>query len=239
VIVLPAMSSAQAASWHGVMDVHEELKDGWTLVGGQMVHLHCAEAGRAPARPTNDVDTVIDVRARPKMLEVFTQVLVKLGFSAAGISAEGIQHRWIRGEATIDVLLPDGVGERTASRTGATASPTIPTPGGTQALERSSSVEVAVAGRVGSVQRPSLVGALIMKAAAHSAVGDPAKGRHRGDFVVLASLIAARDFRGVELTKKDRKRIADMIAAVRADSKTMTGIEDAAQHLDRLERASG
>ncbi|MCE0536767.1 hypothetical protein LWF15_14765 [Kineosporia rhizophila] len=77
-----------------------------------------------------------------------------------------------------------------------------------------------------------------MKAAAHSAVGDPAKGRHRSDFLTLASLIAARDFREVELTKKDRRRLADMIAAVRADAQLMTGAEDSANTLSRLERAS-
>jgi hypothetical protein len=32
-IVLPAMSGPQAASWHGVMDLHERLDYGWTLVG--------------------------------------------------------------------------------------------------------------------------------------------------------------------------------------------------------------
>ncbi len=98
---------------------------------------------------------------------------------------------------------------------------------------------VSVEGREGSVRRPTLVGALIMKAAAHSAIGDPAKGRHRSDFVTLASLIAARDFRGVELTKKDRRRLKDMIAAVRSDTEVMTGIEDAENTLIRLERASG
>ncbi|WP_285616264.1 hypothetical protein [Kineosporia sp. NBRC 101677] len=220
------------------MDLHEKLGDGWTLVGGQMVHLHCAEASHAPTRPTNDIDTVIDVRARPNMLQIFTQVLVGLGFRASGISAEGIQHRWVRGQATIDVLLPDGVGEKAALRTGVTASPTLPTPDGTQALDRSESVLVSVEGREGSVRRPTLVGALVMKAAAHSAVGDPAKGRHRSDFLTLASLIAARDFREVELTKKDRRRLADMIAAVRADAQLMTGAEDSANTLSRLERAS-
>ena len=34
-IVLPAMSRGQAASWHAIMDVHERLGDGWTLIGGQ------------------------------------------------------------------------------------------------------------------------------------------------------------------------------------------------------------
>jgi hypothetical protein len=232
------MSSAQAASWNGVMDLHTKLDDGWTIVGGQMVHLYCAEAGRTPIRPTDDVDTVIDVRARPNMLQIFTQTLVGLGFKAAGISAEGIQHRWVRDEAVLDVLLPDGVGEKAASRTGATDSPTIPTPGGTQALERSESVAVSVEGRVGSVRRPTLVGALVMKAAAHTAVGDPSKGRHRSDFATLASLVAARDFRGIVLTKKDRRRLADMIIATRADTEAMAGIEDAGESLDRLERAT-
>jgi hypothetical protein len=33
-----------------------------------MVHLHCAEHGYDPPRPTDDVDTVIDVRADPGLL---------------------------------------------------------------------------------------------------------------------------------------------------------------------------
>jgi hypothetical protein len=141
-IALPAMSGAQAASWHGIMDLHERLDHGWTLIGGQLVHLHCAEHGHAPARPTDDIDTVIDVRTYRDMLQTFTSTLVELGFTAAGVSAEGIQHRWIRGDAVMDVLLPDGVGDRAASRKGAAGSPTIPTPGGTQALQRSESVAV-------------------------------------------------------------------------------------------------
>jgi hypothetical protein len=69
-------------------------------------------------------------------------------------------------------------------------------------------------------------------------VGDPSKGRHRSDFATLASLVAARDFRGIVLTKKDRRRLADMIIATRADTEAMAGIEDAGESLDRLERAT-
>jgi hypothetical protein len=237
-IVLPAMSGPQAASWHGIMDLHERLDYGWTLVGGQMVHLHCAEREYAPPRPTDDVDTVIDVRTEANMLQIFTETLVGLGFTTDGISAEGIQHRWVRDEAVLDVLLPDGIGERAASRTGATGSPTIATPGGTQALDRSESVLVTVAGREGHVCRPSLVGALVMKAAAHTAVGDPAKGRHRSDFATLAALVAARDFRDVSLSKKDRKRLRDVLAATRADRAVMLDLDDAEENLNRLERAA-
>ncbi|HEY3715583.1 MAG TPA: hypothetical protein VGL39_13740 [Jatrophihabitantaceae bacterium] len=189
------------------MDLHERLDDGWTSVGGQLVHLHCAERDYAPLRPTNDIDTVIDIRARSNMLQIFTQTLVELGFTSGGISAEGIEHRWVRGEAVIDVLLPDGVGAMVASRTGATGSPTIETPGGTQALRRTESVPVTIEGREGFVRRPNIVGALVMKAAAHTAIGDAAKGRHRFDFATLAALVAARDFRGVDLNQKDRRRL--------------------------------
>jgi hypothetical protein len=236
-VAMPAMSSAQTASWLGLMALHERLDQGWTLVGGQLVHLHCAERGSSPPRPTDDIDTVVDVRAEPRMLETFTRVLLELGF-VPDTSGDELQHRWRRAEAQIDVLLPDGIGQRAATRKGAGGAPTLPTPGGTQALARSETVTVLVAGRTGAVRRPNLVGALVMKAAAHTAVGDAARGRHRIDFVCLAGLIAARDLRNVPLNAKDRKRLRDMVAACRADHRAM-GLDGAGAALDRLALAAG
>lgn len=57
------MPAEQTASWLGLLDLYARLSEGWTLIGGQLVHLHCAERGHFPVRPTNDADTVIDVRA--------------------------------------------------------------------------------------------------------------------------------------------------------------------------------
>jgi hypothetical protein len=236
-ILMPAMSAAQAASWQGLMDLHDKVPTGWTLVGGQLVHLHCAERGAYPERPTDDVDTVVDVRAATDMLETFTQGLLDLDFKP-DMSGEGLQHRWRRGAAQIDVLLPEGVGERTAARPGAGGAPTLPTPGGTQALTRSEPLMLEVEGRVGTVRRPNLVGALVMKAAAHTAVGDVGLGRHRLDFVTLSALVARNDFRETELNKKDRMRLRDMLAACRADAIAMEP-QHAAESLNRLERAGG
>jgi hypothetical protein len=233
-IVLPAMPSEQTASWLGLLDLHERLAEGWTLIGGQLVHLHCAERGQFPVRPTNDADTVIDVRADPEMLATFTKTLTDLGFESAGISAEGLQHRWIRGEASIDVLLPDGIGERASLRQGDTGSPTLPTAGGTQALQRSETIGVTVAGREGSVRRPNLVGGLVGKAAALSNAGDPGLGRHRRDFAILAGLLTAQDFRSEALTKKDRQRLRAMVAAVRKDRVLLLDILGAEVSLNRL-----
>jgi hypothetical protein len=115
VIVLPAMSDAQAASWHALMDIHERLSTGWTLIGGQLVHLHCAQRDQSPPRPTDDADAVVDVRASADMLHKFTQALLDLGFTSAGVSGEGFEHRWIKDQAILDVLLPEGVGESLGS----------------------------------------------------------------------------------------------------------------------------
>jgi len=235
-IVMPVMSTGQSASWLGLMDLYERLDSGWTLVGGQLVHLHCAERGFQPERPTDDVDTVVDVRASSDMLATFTSALAELGFTPV-TSGDGVQHRWLRREAQIDVLLPDGVGERASSRLGAGGAPTIPTAGGTQALGRSQAVAVEVDGRAGHVLRPSLVGALVMKAAAHT-IADAARGRHRLDFVTLAALVGRADFSDDDLTKKDCLRLKDMVSACRADPIAMEP-SHADLSLERLSRAAG
>ncbi|MHA3838279.1 hypothetical protein ACXR8F_21405 [Terrabacter sp. AAH1] len=236
VVAMPAMSAAQSASWLALMDLHDAVREGWTLVGGQLVHLHCAERGASPERATTDADTVVDVRMAPGMLETFTRALQGLGFTP-DTSGDGLQHRWRREEAQVDVLLPDGIGERATSRLGVGGAPTLSTPGGTQALARTSAVSVEVDGRVGTVLRPNLLGALVMKAAAHDAVGDAARGRHRSDFVVLAGLLGRRDITSEALTKKDRQRLRLMIAACRADPGAMA-IANAADALTRLEIAA-
>lgn len=188
------MPAEQTASWMGLLDLHERLADGWTLIGGQLVHLHCAARGRFPVRPTNDADRVIDV------------------------------------------LLPDGIGGRASLRQGVTGSPTLATAGGTQALQRSETIAVSVAGREGYVRRPDLVGALVGKAAALSNAGDPGLGRHRRDFVILAGLLTARDFRKEELTKKGRQRLRVMVAAAKKDRALLLEVPDAENSLDRLLR---
>jgi len=75
------MGEAQRQSWHALMDLYERVNAGWTLIGGQLVHLHCAERGTSPTRPTNDIDTVVDIRASQLMLATFTGVLKDMGFT--------------------------------------------------------------------------------------------------------------------------------------------------------------
>jgi hypothetical protein len=52
--------------------------------------------------------------------------------------------------------------------------------------------------------------------------------------VILAGLLTARDFRGEELTKKDRQRLRAMVAAVRKDRVLLLDILGAEVSLNRL-----
>ena len=182
---------------------------------------------------------MLDVRAVPGMLAVFTGTLQALGYEPQ-TSGDGLQHRWTRTVgvdghgvpvvAQVDVMVPEGVGERASSRVGAGGAATLETPGGSQALSRSEAVEVQAGGRVGRVRRPNLVGALVMKAAAHERQSGVAGARHRLYFATLVSMLAGRDLRGVEWKKADRRRLRAMTAAVRGDRSAVVkapGVEEA------------
>jgi len=204
-VVLPAMNQSQTQSWRALLAVQRVLPVGWCLVGGQLVHLHCCERGLAPNRPTNDGDVALDVRGRPAILQEFTAALHDLGFSADGTSWEGHQHRWVNGAASIDVLIPRGVGERAAARSGVSGGTTLESPGAQQAIERTELVEVQVEDDVGFIPRPNLLGALVSKAAAYTFRSEAGRERHLIDFAVLASLIARSDRIAEQMTDRDRR----------------------------------
>lgn len=229
-VTLPAMPDSQAASWHALMDLHESLPGRWTIVGGQMVHLHCAERDTFPVRPTDDADALLDVKAHPTILEDFTAGLVDAGFKPL-TSGDGHQHRWTKGDAQIDVLISNKLGQRKNYRT-VTGATTVGTPGAALVLNRSDDLEVEVAGRVGTVRRPTLLGSLIAKAAAHT-VGD-GRDRHRQDFAVLASLIVADDLRDADLTRGERRYLTRMVATTLDDPVALELSPDIRNGLARL-----
>lgn len=235
-VVMPAMAGPQQTAWHALMDVQVLHPTGWTLVGGQMVHLHCAERGASPSRPTDDVDAVLDVRAEPHVLHGFTTALTELGFEPAGETWTGHQHRWERGDATVDILIPRHLGEVAANRKGAGGGTAIETPGAQQALDRTEDVEVTVAGRAGTVRRPNLLGALVGKAAAHTVSLDRGRDRHVTDFAVLATLIRRSDAVGTA-TKRDRQYLTRMLDVLASDPRPWGEIEGTAEGVDRLRLA--
>jgi hypothetical protein len=237
-IVMPSMAAAQEAAWHGILDLYEKHPTGWTLIGGQLVHLLCAERRYSPRRATADADTVVNARV-PEVLGRVTSALIDLEFDPGKPSADGIQHRWTRGAAVIDVLIPEGTGENTEKKQGASGFPTIAAPGGTQALNRSQVVKVQIGDRIGSVARPPLLSAMIMKAAARLETSGSARERHSHDFAALASMLAAQDMVAFELTRKDRQRLRQMISRTREVPAAMEQNPNADRRLIRLAEIVG
>lgn len=178
------------------------------------MQLHCWERGISPARVTNDVDTVLDVKAEPKILSNFTSVLKRIGFSPDNPTPEGHQHRWRRGEAIIDVLIARGVGARGSSRKGISGSTTLETFGGQSALNHSEKIQIVLENKVAIINRPHLMGALIIKSSAFSNPLDTLKERHLLDLAALASIYSSEDAIA-KVTKKERDRVITAIASLK------------------------
>ena len=96
---------------------------------------------------------------------------------------------------------------------------------------------MTVDGREGFV-RPNLIGALVVKAAAHGNAGDPGVARHRRDFVVLAGMITVADFTDGNLTRKDRQRLRLIVTAIKNDQELLLEISSAMAAIERLEVAA-
>jgi len=226
------MSAEQTSSWHGLFDLAEREPGGWALVGGQMVHLWCAERGVDPYRSTPDVDAVLDVRRVPTILMKVTNALEASGFEPKGETLGGKQHRWVRGEAIIDVLIPENLG-RSADNKGSGGAPGLETPGAQYALNRAEAVLVRVGDREGTVWRPSLVGACVVKSAAHSVGLDLFRARHLDDLALLASMLTRSDLQEANINKGERKYLTAAISAAERHPAT-DEIEGATAGLARL-----
>jgi hypothetical protein len=232
------MTPRQESAWRGLLEVSALLPaHTWCVVGGQMVFLYCLERGVSPGRPTDDGDVVLDVRARPNILHEFTSALLTVGFSSAGVSPEGHQHRWVKDEAKIDVLVPRGLGERALARKGATGGTTLGAPGAQQAIDRSQPVLAEVAGLQGEVWRPSMLGALVMKAAAYT-TPEPNHDRHLTDFATLASMLTRTDHIDEGLTRSDRKYLSLAVAALDEKRPLWVMIEGAERGIDVVRRVT-
>jgi hypothetical protein len=168
------------------------------------------------------------------MLHDFTDLLVKLDFESAGESMEGHQHRWVRGEAVVDVLIPRFLGECGESRRGVTGGTTIAAPGSQQALDRAEAVDVMAGSAVGGVNRTTLLGSLIGKAAALKIMDDPGRERHITDFLTLAAVIRATDLRGVSYQPAERSHLANMLGHLVNNPQDMDLDPEGAQGVDRL-----
>ena len=203
-LVLPPASDPATEIWTTLCDLAAAKPDGWTLIGGQMVLLHALEHGTEPARVSTDLDILVNARVVAGAVEDFVRHIEALGFTLAGGSPDGVAHRYLRGHAVIDVLAPEGLGRR-ADLTTTPPGRTIQVPGGTQALARTELLPVAHEGVQGHIPRPSLLGAIIVKAAAMPVHRD--RQVQLGDLALLLSLVEDPPAMAPQLSHKDRARL--------------------------------
>ena len=208
----PTLTPPGRATWLALRELANVVTiERWAVVGGQMVAIHAARFGVTPARPTTDGDIVVDVRAYGrKAMRQIADALLKLDF-VIEMSPEGVT-RFVRDTAKIDLLAPEGMGADVVTSPPGHA---VQAPGATQALERSETVTVRVDDAEFEVRSPSLIGAIVAKAAATAIPGTrDERLRHQQDLAFLLSLASRTSVRPLtdSLTAKDRSRLRAALA---------------------------
>ncbi len=227
VVRLPPLVGRQHDSWLAFIEIAPSLGANHLLIGGQMVLLHEVERGSAQTRPTDDIDVIIDLRVEPDALSRIHRHLTAAGFDQSPPSADGIAHRYTRATATIDVLAPDHLGERARLALG--DGRTIGVPGSTQAVNRSGWIRVQMAeGSNARIRRPTLIGALLGKAAAVLRISPQTsseRSKHLSDLDSLACLAGPSDRHDAELTAKQRTSLRQIIESYELSSLARRSIE--------------
>lgn len=207
-VTLPPLASPVREVWHTLLTLAEDPNLDWTLVGGQMVLLHALEHELEPPQISQDGDVIGNVRADQSALRRLVAALEADDYTLSSISTDGIAHRYSKPgnprPVVVDVMAPEGLGTR-ADLTTSPPGRTVEVPGGSQALRRTTRVNVLHEGRSALVPRPSLLAAIVGKAAACALPGD--SSRHHRDLALLCALVADPFALREELSNKDKSRL--------------------------------
>jgi hypothetical protein len=208
-VTLQGMTPAQKESWRTLLDLYDDFPAGWCLIGGQMVWILALEHGVEPMRTTEDVDVVVDIRTDQGAIQRLCAWLESHRFKLDGISADGIGHRYVStkytgpGQVMFDVLAPDNIGERADLATSPPAR-TVSAPGSRNVLDSAQAIEIVLEERTGHIMRPSLVAAILAKAAATRIPVRENPGRDWSDVAFLLSLVSDPMGTAAELTRRQR-----------------------------------
>lgn len=200
-ITINALDPDEQRLWQTVAAIAEQLGDDdrWCLVGGLMVALFAMQGAQRP-RVTTDIDVLANARTRPSGTTWATRRLEEMGATLTEVDGLNGQRgfRFELEDQIIDVLAPDGLGRpaRTAGKL-----ETIQIPGGTQALARIEVVEIVLDGVASRVRRPTLLGALLLKARALPVHARPEDQRE--DIITLLALVEDPDAMRQSLTQAE------------------------------------
>ncbi len=186
--------------WEQLISLAKELGEDrrWALVGGLMVQLHAFEHA-SDTRLTRDIDVLGDARRRPSMTQRIAETLQGLGAEMRMPPAtnEDLGYQFDLNGQLVEVLGSEGL--RSDPKTIGNYS-TIQIPGGTQALKRTEVVMVSIDGGAPvAVPRPSLLGAILIKARAVAKERKDKFESDRQDLILLLGLV--EDPRGLAATE--------------------------------------
>jgi hypothetical protein len=172
--------------------------DRWLLVGGLMVHAHAQLAGIQHARPTDDVDLVVEVRAGSYAQAA--AVLRRLGYlQHESLDRNAPFHRFARGRELVDLMGPEDKPVRFLGRE------VLAVPGSRSALNRTIAYETFGGA---AIRIPDVESALSLKGAAFRLPGTN-RVRHLQDAVTL---FACLDTAQPDTSKSMKKNIDSLIS---------------------------
>ncbi len=225
-IRIDALDPETMALWRTVAKIAQVLDDErmrWSLVGGLMVALYAIEFGQI-ARPTVDIDILGDARQRPSGTQWVTSRLEErlgaLRYEVSGVDFEKGFRFEVDGHI-VDVLAPDGLGR--PAMTDAQFR-TIQIPGGTQALSRAETVVIVVDDQRVRLRRPTLLGAILLKARSLGVHDRPADQRQ--DLVTLLGLMTDPRAEAETLKPSERQWLRNVEAALDLDDRTLDATVD-------------
>jgi hypothetical protein len=220
-VQLGEMTPAQAEGWRVLFALHEQTPSGWCLIGGQMTWLLAHEHGTEPPRATEDVDVAVDIRADQSAITRMCTWLVSRGFELDGISSDEIGTRYCSttfkgpGRVLFDILAPDNLGER-ADLTTTPPARTVSAPGTRAALDTAETIEAVMPdATTGKVLRPTLLAAILAKAAATRIPVRRNPDRDWTDTAFLLTLIPDPYALAAQVTSGDRRKLRAVDALLR------------------------
>ncbi len=192
----------------------------WTLIGGFMTQVHCSEFSVPSPRVTDDIDIAVSVFTHRDALRAVTGCLTRLGFAdvspIAGNPRAQMSYRWMGNGVTIDVVVPEKANDQDRPPRTVSLRPAPELPGLQQAIMRTERLQVATSTFRGSVRRPDLLGAVVVKSVA--AVSDTRdRGRHHSDLVALGSVGALHPDLAAfarQASKRDQQRIGRALVSI-------------------------
>jgi hypothetical protein len=189
VIGISPVTPAAKGLWAKTLELAESFgaEERWSLIGGLMVQLHAFERGGG-SRPTADIDVLGDSRRRPPVTARIAEILVERGakMTMPPVGDENLGYRFELEGEVIEVVGSEGV-RRDPKTLGKYT--TFQVPGGSQALSRTEIVRVSLDGNPPvELRRPSLLGAILIKARAVAARRDRFDS-DRQDLIRLLSFV--------------------------------------------------